>query len=164
MAVDTPLTSVLDARPYELDEATKGPLFRTDLLAALAHHRDHNPLFAKFCKKHNFAPEDFNGDLAEIPAIPVSVFKALGPKLASVPREKIFTQLQSSATSGVPSTIPMDRVTAKRQTRAMVRVMAICCSRIFWPISNRDPIDVGVWSAGGDAVGRPPSSSYFSVK
>ena len=150
MAVDTPLTSVLDARPYELDEATKGPLFRTDLLAALAHHRDQNSLFAKFCKKHNFNPDVFDGDLAEIPAIPVSVFKALGPELASVPKEKIFTQLQSSATSGVPSTIPMDRITAKRQTRAMVRVMqeVLGTERRPFFIMDVDPAGPGGKAAG----------------
>jgi phenylacetate-coenzyme A ligase PaaK-like adenylate-forming protein len=117
------LTSVLDARPFELTEEQKAPLFRTNLLDELVHHYESNEMYRKFCEKNHFNPHSFEGEIADIPAIPVHVFKALGDKLSSVESAAIKTKLQSSATSGTPSTILLDKVTARRQTRAMARVM-----------------------------------------
>lgn len=117
------LTSVLDARPFELSEAQKQPLFKQNLLEELVHHYNSNEMYRKFCVKNGFNPMQFSGSLEDIPAIPVHIFKALGHKLASVSETAIKTKLQSSATSGVPSTVLLDKVTARRQTRAMARVM-----------------------------------------
>lgn len=116
-------TSVLDAYPFELPDEIKKPLFRVNLLEELKHHYDNNVMYRKFCVKNGFNPHFFLGDIEDIPAIPVHIFKVLGTKLSSVNMESIKTQLQSSATSGVPSTILLDKLTAKRQTRAMARVM-----------------------------------------
>ena len=117
------LTSVLDARPFDLTEEQKAPLFTANLLEELVHHYQSNEMYRKFCKKNNFDPQTFTGELDAIPAIPVHVFKALGHKLSSVSDESINTRLQSSATSGTPSTVLLDKLTARRQTRAMARVM-----------------------------------------
>lgn len=117
------LTSVLDARPFELSEAQKSPLFRTNLLEELVHHYQNNEMYRKFCQKNQFDPAVFDGKIADIPPIPVHIFKALGHKLSSVSSDSIKTKLQSSATSGVPSTVLLDKTTARRQTRAMARVM-----------------------------------------
>ncbi len=117
------LTSVLDARPFELSEEQKSPLFKANLLAELVHHYQYNEMYRKFCQKNKFDPLVFDGEVADIPPIPVHIFKAIGHKLSSVSDDTIKAKLQSSATSGVPSTILLDKVTARRQTRAMARVM-----------------------------------------
>lgn len=117
------LTSVLDARPFELSEEQKSPLFKANLLAELVHHYQCNEMYRKFCQKNKFDPLVFDGEVADIPPIPVHIFKAIGHKLSSVSDDTIKAKLQSSATSGVPSTILLDKVTARRQTRAMARVM-----------------------------------------
>lgn len=117
------LTSVLDARPFELSEIDKAPLFRANLLDELVHHYQNNEMYRKFCQKNAFDPCSFTGEITDIPPIPVHIFKALGHKLSSVNRASIKTKLQSSATSGVPSTVLLDKITARRQTRAMARVM-----------------------------------------
>lgn len=117
------LVSVLDARPFELSEIDKAPLFRANLLDELVHHYQNNEMYRKFCQKNAFDPYSFAGDITEIPPIPVHIFKALGHKLSSVDSASIKTKLQSSATSGVPSTVLLDKITARRQTRAMTRVM-----------------------------------------
>ena len=83
-----------------------------------------NQMYRKFCQKNGFDPRSFEGELTEIPPIPVGVFMALGGKLSSVDSGAIKTRLESSATSGVPSTVLLDKITARRQTRAMARVMA----------------------------------------
>ena len=60
----------------------------------------------------------------ELPPVAVSVFKELGFNLNSVPREELTLALQSSATSGIPSTVVIDKITAKRQGKAMVKVVS----------------------------------------
>ncbi len=115
--------SVLDALPFELTEEKKAPLFLKNLLEELAFHYSNNDMYRRFCDKENFYPESYEGGLAGIPAIPVHVFKALGHKLSSVNKDLIKGKLQSSATNGAPSTILLDKITARRQTRAMARVM-----------------------------------------
>jgi hypothetical protein len=117
------LKSVLDAQPYELDDKLKLRLFRKNLLDELVHHFQNNTMYRKFCVKNNFYPQSFVGDITAIPYIPVHIFKALGHKLSSVEIGTIKSSLQSSATSGIPSTILIDKITARRQTKAMARVM-----------------------------------------
>lgn len=121
--IDQKYNSVLDARPYELTEKEKGPLFYKNLLEELVFHYENNAMYKKFCEKESFNPKNFQGEISNIPPIPVHVFKALGSKLASVKPSMIKTQLQSSATSGTPSTILLDKITAHRQIRAMARVI-----------------------------------------
>lgn len=53
----------------------------------------------------------------------VSVFKELGSRLNSVEQKYIKLTLQSSATSGTPSSVPVDAITSKRQARAMIKVV-----------------------------------------
>jgi phenylacetate-coenzyme A ligase PaaK-like adenylate-forming protein len=117
------LKSVLDVYPFELSEEIKAPLFKKNLLEELVHHYENNEMYRSFCIKSKFDPNVFTGDISDIPAIPVYIFKVLGHKLSSVSRNLIKTTLQSSATSGVPSTILLDKLTARRQTKAMARVM-----------------------------------------
>ena len=116
--------SVLDAAPFGLNTDQKTTLFYKNLLQELSFHYENNGMYRKFCDKQNFYPQNYDGALSGIPAIPVHVFKALGGKLSSVSQSLIVRSLQSSATSGVPSTIVLDKITSKRQTRAMARVMA----------------------------------------
>jgi len=118
-----PLLSVLDAQPYALSTETKTPLFYRNVLEELKYHYKNNRLYNKFCHKKGFDPNTFDGELHELPYIPVHIFKTLGQRLASVSDDKIKVKLQSSATSGVPSTVLLDQTTARRQIRAMARVM-----------------------------------------
>ena len=81
--------SVLDALPFELTEEKKAPMFLKNLLEELAFHYSNNDMYRRFCDKENFNPENYEGGLAGIPAIPVHVFKALGHKLSSVNKDLI---------------------------------------------------------------------------
>lgn len=116
---------LLKAAPYRFGERDKEPgsLFYGSLSEELRFHYDHNEKYRKFCERKGFDPYRFTGDLSEIPPVRVSVFKELGRELNSVPEEEIRLTLQSSATSGIPSSIPVDRITAKRQARSMVRIL-----------------------------------------
>ena len=104
-------------------EATEDKKFYTALMEELCFHYDNNPLYHSFCENKGFDPHNFTGSLAEIPPVQVSVFKELGRQLNSVPKESIKLTLQSSATSGIPSSVPLDSITSKRQAKTMVKVI-----------------------------------------
>lgn len=107
--------------PYiETDESKQ--FFMQSLKDELVFHYENNEMYRRFCQRKGFNPfGDYS--FTDIPSIPVSVFKSLGNSLASVGPDDIKLKLQSSATSGIPSTIVVDKITSKRQSKAMVKVM-----------------------------------------
>lgn len=119
---DTNIEQLLagNAFPHNLDVAEH--LFEAALQDELIFHYNHNLLFRQFCDRKGFNPYSTLA-LDKIPPVSVSVFKELGQTLASVPVGDIKLKLQSSATSGTPSTIVVDKTTAKRQQRAMTKVL-----------------------------------------
>lgn len=108
---------------YSKDEKSQGGSFYNALMEEICFHYNNNSLYRKFCDNKGFSPHNFSGEIADIPPVQVSVFKELGNKLNSVPRADIKLTLQSSATSGIPSSIPVDSITSKRQARSMVKVV-----------------------------------------
>lgn len=113
-----------DPFSYEQMEKQKGGRLYAALMEELCFHYDNNELYRRFCVNKGFNPYNYNGELSDIPPVHVSVFKELGSQLNSVPREDVKILLQSSATSGIPSSVPVDALTAKRQTRSMVKVVS----------------------------------------
>ncbi len=98
-------------------------LFMEALQEELIFHYEHNAMYRQFCQRKGFDPHRGIASLDEIPPVAVSVFKDLGFRLGSVPKEQLTLALQSSATSGVPSTVVLDKITSKRQAKAMVKVI-----------------------------------------
>ncbi len=116
---------LIKEKPFGFDETEKktGGIFYEALKEELCFHYDNNEKYRRFCDNKNFDPHGFCGELSEIPPVQVSVFKDMGRELSSVPKEQIKLTLQSSATSGVPSSVPVDKITSKRQAKAMVHVV-----------------------------------------
>lgn len=106
----------------DIDKKNGGIFFKA-LKEELIFHYENNKKYRRFCRNKGFNPFDFDGDYTQIPPVQVAVFKELGRQLASVPAKDIKLTLQSSATSGIPSSIPVDKLTAKRQAKAMVKVI-----------------------------------------
>lgn len=131
---------LLGYSPYD-GTAEAGKAFENALREEMTFHFRNNAMYRNFCETKGFNPEEWDGDLSKIPPVAVSVFKDLGFELASVPKEDVQMALQSSATSGVPSTIVVDKITAKRQSKAMVKVMGnfIGKARIPFLIMDIDP-------------------------
>ena len=113
---------LLSMPPYE-QSAEADKLYMQALQEELQFHYDNNEAYRQFCNRKGFDPHMPLTDIAQIPPVAVSVFKELGFSLASVPKEDIRLRLQSSATSGTPSTIVVDKETSRRQAKAMVKVM-----------------------------------------
>ena len=112
---------LLELAPYEGGQEAE-ELFMQALQEECIFHYEHNEMYQRFCDRKGFDPhQPFT--IEEMPPVSVSVFKELGFKLNSVPKEDLTLALQSSATSGVPSTIVVDKETAKRQAKAMIKVV-----------------------------------------
>lgn len=116
---------ILKQHPYNYSKKEKeyGGCFYKALMEELCFHYDNNEGYRKFCDKKNFNPHIFEGEISEIPPVQVSVFKEMGMALRSVPEDEIKLTLQSSATSGTPSSVVLDKLTSKRQAKAMVKVV-----------------------------------------
>lgn len=112
---------LLEKDAFQYDESSS-ILFNKALKQELIFHYENNSMYRSFCERKGFSPyEDFG--LEDIPPVSVSVFKNLGSSLSSVPEDDIRLKIQSSATSGVPSTVAVDKITSKRQSKAMIRVV-----------------------------------------
>ena len=109
--------------PAYADDEQQQALYLKALQKELIFHYENNDMYRKFCNRKGFDPYKEITSLEAIPPVAVSVFKDLGMGLASVPKENIKLRLQSSATSGTPSTIVVDKITNKRQAKAMVKVI-----------------------------------------
>lgn len=113
---------LLSLTPYDYSEEQQN-IFNEALKEELIYHYDNNEMFRLFCLRKGFDPHEDFTSLNTLPPIAVSVFKELGSQLNSVPKDNVSFALQSSATSGRPSTIMVDKTTSKRQAKAMVKVV-----------------------------------------
>lgn len=108
---------------FHYEQKKKDEEFFPALIEEIRFHYDNNELYHRFCHNKGFDPYTFKGELEDIPPVQVSVFKELGTQLNSVGRDSIKLTMQSSATTGIPSSIPVDLVTSKRQAKTMVHVV-----------------------------------------
>ena len=116
-------------------------IFTDALQQELIFHYENNQMYRQFCDRKGFDPHSRISSLLDIPAVAVSVFKELGFQLHSVPKDELTMALQSSATSGIPSTVVLDKITAKRQGLAMVKVIGefIGHKRLPFLVMDIDP-------------------------
>lgn len=123
MEEQVPYMEELFGLPAYSDDDVQRSLYLKALQEELVFHYEHNEMYRRFCDRKGFDPHADIVLLETIPPVAVSVFKELGMGLSSVPKEDIKLRLQSSATSGTPSTIVVDKITSKRQAKAMVKVI-----------------------------------------
>lgn len=119
---DNCIEELLSLDPYQLDMEQKNKIFMNAMKEALSHHISNNTMYKALCESQNFSLNQDFQFIEDIPYIPVKIFK--NKDLSSVPKNEIKATLNSSATSGIPSTINIDSVTAKRQSIASAKVMA----------------------------------------
>ena len=118
-AVDT----LLSLPPFGIAPEAKTAALLPAVREELVHHYEHCPPFAQWCDKRGFAPGLAIADLAEIPFLPVNIFKRLS--LRSVPEAQVVRVLTSSATSSqIPSRIALDQTTRNRQMRALAAILS----------------------------------------
>ena len=115
---------LLDLDVYSSDENKRKKLFLDSINQNFQHHYKHCEPYTKFCQRRGFNENSIFTCIQDIPALPVQAFKQFGNFLISSSNEKKSNLiLQSSATSGKPSSISIDKVTARRQVQTMSRVL-----------------------------------------
>ncbi|MBI4866781.1 MAG: acyl-protein synthetase [Candidatus Wallbacteria bacterium] len=103
-----------------------------------AHHASCEPYRRILDARGGFpAQKDPRGGLEQFPFIPVRLFKS--HELRSVASEEVLTVLTSSGTtSQAPSRIALDRLTAQRQTKALVVIMQSFLGKSRLPMALAD--------------------------
>jgi hypothetical protein len=117
----------------QLEELLSGPVFtrepaerQSQLLAVLKAQLDYaigrHPAFGRYVRAWPVAYREARR-IADLPYLPVGVFKA-DPPLALVAAEKIVRTLASSATTGQsPSRVVLDAETARRMARGVTAII-----------------------------------------
>jgi len=133
--------NLLSGAPYVEESDTRSKELMKSILEEIAHNRDGNELYKSFLERKGFNCDSEGNTFYDIPYLPVQIFKVLGSQLKTVPKEKIRTSISSSATSGVPSTVMIDNITARRQVKAMAAVMKciIGNKRLPFLVMDLDP-------------------------
>ena len=116
------INEVLGIDPYSLTPEEKGKKLNPLVIDCFNHHYTHCEKFRIWCDKQEYSPNQTINNLSELPYLPVNAFKSI--LLSSVPDDQIVRKLSSSATSGLPSQIPIDQITRQRQMKASLLVMS----------------------------------------
>lgn len=118
------LDALLEAPLHGQPQAEKDARLTAALAALTAHHRDACPAYRRLTDVLGGAGPGARvpSTPADVPWLPIGLWKS--HRLASVPDDQISTTLTSSGTTGqVPSRVYLDKDTARRQGRALARIM-----------------------------------------
>lgn len=118
---DDALTELLSRDPFSAPTRETQELFENATLNEIFYQIENNELYRHFVTEN--IGEVSNIDLNSLPAVPAQVFKEIGQTLGTTPAESAKFVMQSSATSGIPSSVVVDDITAKRQAKSMTNVM-----------------------------------------
>ena len=115
------LQTLLEAPQYGLAQAEKERLLLRELVALTRHHVERCPPYARIVG-HVAPGYAAAGSLAELPFLPVGLFKS--HVLKSIGDDEVQTVMTSSGTTGQQvSRIYVDRETAALQARALAKVI-----------------------------------------
>lgn len=115
------LNDLLNQKPYLLSQKDKTHLLAESMKEVTTfHYRNCRP-YRTFCDKRGFHPQKWL-ELSDLPYLPTAIFK--DTLLLSVPEDKVFRTISSSATTtGRPSRIGLDQETSRRQSKCFNKVV-----------------------------------------
>ncbi|MGC2476059.1 MAG: hypothetical protein WA485_17095 [Candidatus Sulfotelmatobacter sp.] len=120
--IEEGIESLLAESPYALDSTQRRrrllALMKDEIAFALQRNSQYRNYVAHW-------PRDFRGaeEIADLPYLPVGVFKA-SPPLALIGPDEVKRTLTSSATTGqVPSRIVLDAATARRMAKGVLTIV-----------------------------------------
>ena len=145
---------ILQYAPYGVPREKKRALLTRELVRLTEHHRT-------YCGSYRRILDAFGTDTEtivheeEIPFLPVRLFKELD--LCSVPRTEIVKTMTSSGTTGQRvSKIFLDRETASRQQKTLVRIVTSVTGNVRMPMIILDAPSVlkdrAMFSARGAGI------------
>lgn len=116
------IAALLDVPPYGMEPEARHDALLSLLKQELEYACERNPQFANYVR-HWPIKVSAASTIAELPYLPVSVFKA-NPPLSLVPATEIKRTLTSSSTSGqVPSRVVLDATTSRRMTKGVIAII-----------------------------------------
>ena len=124
MMIQQDIDQLLRLPPYSLSKEEKQPLFLSALNSSHLHHFENCPAYKKYCERRGVTPQSQFYNLEQFPYLPVQAFKHNWQLLRSVEKRDVTITLQSSASSGVPSQVFLDKITTKRQRQALATVLS----------------------------------------
>ena len=113
---------LLKLDPYGSSDSQKNIFLKSVKQEIEFHLLNNEPYKIYFDKKKKLKSFSLK-DIDSIPFVPVQIFKYLGDDLSSVEKKYIKASLQSSSTSGKPSKVLIDKITSRRQVKAMSKVL-----------------------------------------
>jgi len=114
---------LLSLPPYGVPVEAKAAALLAAVREELVHHYTSCPPYARWCRQRGFDPHGPLGDVADVPFLPVGIFKRMF--LSSAPPGQIVRVLASSGTSGqAPSRVPLDQTTRNRQMKALGAILS----------------------------------------
>jgi|GEM_PF-186022 len=115
---------LLELAPYDCDLDARDEALLAALNGAYEHHFKYCKPYRRFCVRRGLNAKTRFQRITDIPALPVQAFKEYGGYLTSLEEgAKIRTRLESSATSGRPSVVQIDKITSKRQIICMAKAL-----------------------------------------
>lgn len=142
-------TQLVTQKPFNPD-GDRGQTFLAAVNESYRHHFKSCKAYQRFCRRRGLDEAHKFTCLEDVPFLPVQAFKENADLLSSVPASEIKIRLSSSATSGKPSTVVIDKKTSKRQIKALAAVMSAVLGRQRRPfiVFDADPHKVGAGSLG----------------
>src|SRR5271157_6377299 len=114
---------LLSLPPYGSAPGAKIAALLAAVREQIAYHAEHCALYARWLRHQGFDPRGPIHSLADVPFLPVGIFKRL--YLSSVSESHVVRVLASSGTSSqVPSRIPLDPMTRNRQMKALGAILS----------------------------------------
>ncbi len=115
------LDELMNAPQYTVSFSDKEQLFPPILEKAFEHNAARSEGFANFLRGYGYERRE-DLALSDFPPLPVSMFKHFD--LLTCDRDSVVRELNSSSTTGQqPSRIFLDKLTAQRQTKAVLSVL-----------------------------------------
>jgi hypothetical protein len=118
------IASLFGADPFEQPRAERERRLLDELNLDVVRHAQYCALFKRICDASGWSTDEPARRLEDLPFLPAQYFKEAGHLLTSVPKDRQYRALSSSATSGRASTVILDRDTARRQARAVASVVS----------------------------------------
>jgi len=109
------LDELLQRPPYGIPAAEKSILLEQGLAELRRHHEEHCPGYRDYAAWWDavYGPG--------VPFLPVRLFKT--ERLQSIPDDEVYRVLTSSGTGGDVSRVPLDRATARLQSKVLTHLM-----------------------------------------
>jgi hypothetical protein len=115
------MTDAFEHNVYDHERSAKRALLVPEMIALTRWHAKHCEPYARILDGRGQSADDIR-ELEDVPFIPVRLFKS--HTLSSIRDDEVVKLLTSSGTTGQQvSRIVLDKITASRQTRALVHIM-----------------------------------------